>query len=1068
MRWLPNAKVKTTVHSPRTVVTLRTTGDRIFVAKRRAFSTPLVDEQLQLRLDRPSYFGVESLDVDHAAAQVIGAGAAKDGQSAAPPAGRSAGLTLVQKDRATYLGKVIGAAHASAQKLRESPPVLPDLYAEDLVIGHHVQVARAVQRGLPQWRGIGHRQVEYSVTSGDAAAAFTDVDEAAVTVAARQPAPATDPGLLYVSDVLARWDGWSIAVPRPGRIPLQTDEDTTKLGDKLPAPARSYLRMTPSVPETAEDGSEGRLETLRYGARYLLRARSVDVTGSGRPWASPATSAATPYYRWDPAAAPLVLPPKTLTATETARTLVVRSDPVDQWNPGIPSARTLAPTRVAVEVGMLHGLFDDPETRTPAVGAYERIVALDSSVPPSTTGDDAGPLTVDWLPDPMVTACHVEAPGLGGRDLGFLPAGDDDLGRTALGSWQSALVRLEAGAPGSTSSIGQVDEGGGQRRVTVTLRPGEVRTIMLRAQPEPARLDEHGLVPGAPGSTDQEKAAAVAAGQVPVLTPSTELQLVHAVRQPLTAPSFSGTPTRKRALGAKDPEISARVYYDELSTGRLSLVASWKERVDNGAKPRSDAAWAAPSQVDVVDSPVVQVQLDPGQGDGAEDLVSRMPFPDLRRRDLKVRTVATSAFVEAFREELEVTWQTIGTRKYLRLPAGVDLESVLITTATGAQPARGTDYVTSRHPDTGVPTFSVRALEDVSAWTVLGVVGTVLASTPEVTVIVPSAVRPAPPKPVYAVPAFLAEEPTADNIGRWTARRSPARVRIWLERPWWSSGDGEQLAVITSVVGATLGTEDATRLERLVTTYAADPAQRGTVVTERTRGSLPGGTFVDRLKIDEGLADTVQSKATFNAHVFGVKYDDERDLYYAEVPLPTDLPAGTFVRLAVARYQPEMAPTGSADVVKLSRIVTLDPVQVLPDRTAFVRYTPGGGGITVSVGGPTHPGPSDALAPLVRVTVQSKVDGGDGVGWQTVATGRSVWSHDAGGYPDVDVPIGAFTDQMQVLIEELERYQAVTDAGAALTPAAYEEQLTSLGGAVNDLLGTRPVWVAVTPMPLNV
>ena len=85
-----------------------------------------------------------------------------------------------------------------------------------------------------------------------------------------------------------------------------------------------------------------------------------------------------------------------------------------------------------------------------------------------------------------------------------------------------------------------------------------------------------------------------------------------------------------------------------------------------------------------------------------------------------------------------------------------------------------------------------------------------------------------------------------------------------------------------------------------------------------------------------------------------------------------------------------------------------------------------------------------------------------------VASAVAAWSHAAGGYPEVDVPIPTYSDRMRVLVEELERHQAVTDTGQLQTPAAYQPEPSSLGGALNDLLGTRPVWVATTPLPLSV
>ena len=58
---------------------------------------------------------------------------------------------------------------------------------------------------------------------------------------------------------------------------------------------------------------------------------------------------------------------------------------------------------------------------------------------------------------------------------------------------------------------------------------------------------------------------------------------------------------------------------------------------------------------------------------------------------------------------------------------------------------------------------------------------------------VPSTARPAAPDVMYVLPTFKWQK--EDGPIRRHVRRGNA-VRVWLRRPWFSSGDGEQLAVV--------------------------------------------------------------------------------------------------------------------------------------------------------------------------------------------------------------------------------------------------------------------------------
>src|SRR5205085_9088388 len=64
------------------------------------------------------------------------------------------------------------------------------------------------------------------------------------------------------------------------------------------------------------------------------------------------------------------------------------------------------------------------------------------------------------------------------------------------------------------------------------------------------------------------------------------------------------------------------------------------------------------------------------------------------------------------------------------------------------------------------------------------------------TVIVPSTARPVPPAIHSVIPLFRWDEGTEPEQPMGYRRRRRAGVRIYLDRPWYSSGTGELLAIL--------------------------------------------------------------------------------------------------------------------------------------------------------------------------------------------------------------------------------------------------------------------------------
>lgn len=64
---------------------------------------------------------------------------------------------------------------------------------------------------------------------------------------------------------------------------------------------------------------------------------------------------------------------------------------------------------------------------------------------------------------------------------------------------------------------------------------------------------------------------------------------------------------------------------------------------------------------------------------------------------------------------------------------------------------------------------------------------------------IPATARPAAPKVSYVIPAFDWASAAGGTIfnPKVTSTRQGGGLRVYLDRPWFSSGDGEQLGVVT-------------------------------------------------------------------------------------------------------------------------------------------------------------------------------------------------------------------------------------------------------------------------------
>ncbi|MGA2199951.1 MAG: hypothetical protein ABSG45_08450, partial [Nitrososphaerales archaeon] len=239
------------------------------------------------------------------------------------PTMRSGGFSVAKVDRAVQLAASFQSAKGHETDLQGSQPTL--MYAEDIMRGYRVDIWDSVSQ---KWHSLNSRTGTYTyIDGGGAEQPITSavVDEGWVQTAVTQ---SSDPNVpqsqkdLSLHESLFTWKGWSLSATRPGQTIDPQDEANPV--QTIPA---SQLKLKATFIATP-----GTLPRLRFGRKYRIRARIVDLGGGGLKLTEALPSKATgevPYLRFEPVPAPFMVLKKVLSpdddAAESLQRIVIRS-----------------------------------------------------------------------------------------------------------------------------------------------------------------------------------------------------------------------------------------------------------------------------------------------------------------------------------------------------------------------------------------------------------------------------------------------------------------------------------------------------------------------------------------------------------------------------------------------------------------------------------------------------------------------------------------------------------------------------------------------------------------------
>ncbi len=966
------------------------------------------------------------------------------------PARHSAGVEFVRPDEARRWKERMAAAAALHDTIATGEDLFLD--AEDVLMGYRVDVRRV---GEGTWHSLHRRRgvlTPYVGLNPQSPLDLGDDEGWSELAASANPEDETlgEFTKIRIREALAQWDGWSLSLPLPGEALDSEDqpspETTAEEGKDLIASLHGTI-------DYAAPAKGAKLPTLRFSkTEYEARMRWVDVGGNSvEPEAGGGSILKFPYLRHDPVNAPDLYLTAEPQWSESVEVMVLRSGNTASSNRK-STKRWIAPQRAAAFFCLMHGVFDDAQGR-PQTGMYATIARRENEeIATTPTGIDnvvyaaSDPGAVPYLPDPLATGLLVR--GLPKRGAVY----DRELSLSYRGSWPSVEVASIEARAGRANSASVRGDG-----LTVDLEPGRVAHLRLSHSLKGDGLQLMDLWRRIRSFGNEAKARK---GAYWMLTPDRTVVVVHAVQRPVSAPEFVKNPLTKRwrsRRGANETaaELKGSLTVDAPSTESVDIIGRRTYAVDEG--PGTERPRVIVNQEIGVLGTVAIPDPAPGGGEQRIDNLSvRAAFNDTTRQQVTLTALGKSRFAEYFR----TTKTASASAGEVTLNGGQPVVpgSARVTYTTfdsNFQPVTQTaaDSAFSLDADTGVLTVLTDAdarIPDNAVMTISYIPGPTTKSSEDSSVpsalrragiTVPSAARPLAPVAEWIMPAFTWSGPTGNQR---TSQRGGGWLRIYLARPWFSSGIGEELGIVLQPANS--GRNDAR--DALVTQWALDPITTG--------GQLPGGSrqFPKATHFDSRQVARNVKLVEMDAEVDVVRYriggnnaqgvisgfDVDRDMYFVDINIEFADAYRPFVRLALARYQPS-----SVGDLNLSPVALVDVVQLEPDRTATVAVSGSGAKATASVtlSGKSYvrndagAGPGKAVAILERYDGPTgpKVSPSASAAWtqlQTVVlSGRVQGNGSATWTGRLAVPGSRPNGRYRIVFEQFELIRSDGNAGAA-------------------------------------
>jgi len=880
------------------------------------------------------------------------------------------------------------------------------LFTEDVLRGYRVDVQPLPPgvAALP-WESLCRRRGVYRFVIGTETLALPEdegyVKGASTTSTANKTA---NPDDHFLHESLFRWAGWSLVTPRPGRTLRASTDSASGVQGEAPEDVTDAAAAGGNGLAVTFSTAKGSLPKLRFGMPYRFRARITDLAGNSLAHddtsleADPNATDPVTYWRFEPVDPPALVQRVRLSEGESLERMVIRSN----WNASttaylttsafaaaiaLPASadfdytavneRHVVPPKAAQLQCEQHGLFDallsSPADIKAAYATAAREagtlyddgpgtlitlvtpqsltnVATTHAVPPqlpssdNPTGDRLAPgqyvihgeaqVATPYLPDGAAGGFALRAapghalPGVVGpmvlgpsaavllapnQELVLVVAHGNEWPDTV--GFRIVLAERVAALTDPPCNENFADDGAplwdeASRVLTLFIAKGRIVRLFYASFVDKTFIDTFGLPDWVDSAGEREFVRGMAQlGCGWMITPYRSLVLVHATQQPVCAPELLALDA-KRDLGDPHATLQSRIRLHGPSTGKFEVEAAWDEWIDDidQPEPKLTSSQGQLGEVQLAENhpnlfsfePAVKAQQSAGIGQTRAP-GDRHEFGDTKFRLIRYQLRATTRF-----------------REYVppALYAKRDQVTRLGPIAEGPAMQMGADN------DPGAPVLRLPTGSGLNT-------------------IVPASAPPDEPRPLYIVPTFRWNEASITN--GLDSTRLGNGLRVWLERPWFSSGNGELLGIV--IFGESRPfTQIPNALVPLVTQWGLDPIWDTALPKPQTRVSDFAARVADETVSLRELPDV-------KVHVIGhrVHWDKTRQLWYCDIELDAGRSYMPFVRLALVRYQPN-----AVEAAKISKVVLAEFAQVLPRRR--VTFTRNGATLNVKLHGrvPEH------------------------------------------------------------------------------------------------------------------
>ncbi len=899
-----------------------------------------------------SFIKLDQNPVNDAATKVL-YGTSDD---ASLPSMQSAGISLARYNRAYETQLHLKEMYDKNDRFLLQKQT-PELYANDLVRGYRVDVQI---EGEDRWYSLCQRDGTYKIKDGDT---LEYQDEGYVKTATLST---VDENSFYLHENMFRWDGWSLCIERPGKLIYDEEKIEDNIEEAIkPNEIDSSLKDHSPI-EVKFTVTKGSLPKLRFGQTYQFRVRIVDIAGNSKPLDSEAKSTlSTTYKRFEPVSPPSLTFLEKPSEGESLEHIVIRSN--FNESSAKSNKRHFFPAKTSQLMAETHGEFDkyihsnieegfkiasrdakdllDCENcKKIPINPKEGVNTADENIYIVCSDDKT--YAVPYLPD-------VYADGVALRNVPGMTFDTEIKGLEVCKKFNEVILKVPFSGkwPDVKTFRIEIQERIGEihgdsceetfldssepkwndnnRVLTVYLAKGEISKVKYSSYLNEESIENMGMTDWTEGVPNFKNLAVC--GMNWMVAPFRELTLVHAVKQPLCAPKiqeFYEDKNRKR-LGNTFAKIEGTIETNAKSTDKVEILARWNEVVDN---PQSDKPTVQSYNSVVMELPIQYSQNNFVVKDDGE-FFGKHEFGDTKFRLVSYHLNATSRFREYFSAEMTKDINNITREGQAYKGMNVRMEKELP--------------------------------EDYGVMIELG-----KGEKKQVIPIYNSA-RPHAPKISYVIPTFGWEGPIWSNqngVIKVTKKRKGKGLRVYLERPWFSSGDGEMLGVV--LLSDCFDIKDDMNqlnvLKPYVSQWGKDPvyvssgldsfslrADKFTLakcfkreltleelsVSKHNIGELQPGNIISSLHSDEleyitGNISYRMNKKVNIVDVVGhkVEYDANKKLWFSDIVIDSGEAYNPFVRLGLARYQPN-----SIDNAHLSRVVLSDFMQLLPDREFEVR-----------------------------------------------------------------------------------------------------------------------------------